>query len=188
MFAVMMPKPSSRPMSGDRKMKMMVLVQPLAMIAAKPSAGSVAPIRPPASACEDEEGSPHHQVSRFQTMAPSSEAKITVSTMPVPCALSMENWITPVPMVLATFTPPPNAATKLKKAAQTTATPGASTRVDTTVAMELAASWNPLMKSKNSARTISATTIWSIYACSSTTPSMTLATSSQRSVAVSIRS
>ena len=38
-----------------------------------------------------------------------------------------------------------NAATKLKKAAQMTACPGERTRVDTTVAMEFAASWNPLM-------------------------------------------
>src|SRR5579883_1667628 len=37
---------------------------------------------------------------------------------------------------------------KLKKAAQTTATRGLRTRVDTTVAMELAASWKPFMKSK----------------------------------------
>ena len=36
-------------------------------------------------------------------------------------------------------------ATKLKKAAQSTATRGDSTRVETTVAIELAASWNPLM-------------------------------------------
>ena len=76
---------------------------------------------------------------------------MTVSTMPVPCALSMSNWMMPLPMVFATLTPPPNAATKLKKAAQATAMPGASTRVETTVAMELAASWKPLRKSKTSA-------------------------------------
>ncbi len=51
----------------------------------------------------------------------------------------------PEPMVLATAVPKMNAATKLKKAAQTTALPGDSTRVDTTVAIELAASWKPLM-------------------------------------------
>ena len=45
----------------------------------------------------------------------------------------------------STPSPKPNAATKLKKAAQTTALPGESTRVDTTVAMEFAASWKPLM-------------------------------------------
>ena len=46
----------------------------------------------------------------------------------------------PLPTVLATAVPNPNAATKLKNAAQTTALPGDSTRVDTTVAMEFAAS------------------------------------------------
>src|SRR5437016_14553757 len=54
-------------------------------------------------------------------------------------------------MVLATAMPITKAATKLKKAAHTTATLGVSTRVDTTVAMLLAASWNPLKKSKQSA-------------------------------------
>ena len=39
----------------------------------------------------------------------------------------------------------------MKNAAQTTATPGESTRVETTVAIELALSWKPLMKSKTSA-------------------------------------
>src|SRR3989442_3268944 len=53
----------------------------------------------------------------------------------------------PLPMVVATATPKPKAATKLKNAAQTTATLGVSTRVDTTVAIEFAASWKPFMKS-----------------------------------------
>src|SRR5574342_5988 len=47
--------------------------------------------------------------------------------------------------------PSPKAATKLQKAAQTTACPGDSTRVETTVAIEFAASWKPLMKSNSSA-------------------------------------
>src|SRR5713226_3408874 len=80
----------------------------------------------------------------FQTMAPRSPARIThwsttlVST-------------TPLPTVVATWTPKPNAATKLKNAAHTTAWSGVNTRVETTVAIELAASWKPLMKSKTSA-------------------------------------
>src|SRR3989442_15463651 len=53
----------------------------------------------------------------------------------------------PLPMVVATATPKPKAATKLKNAAQTKATLGVSTRVDTTVAIEFAASWKPFMKS-----------------------------------------
>ena len=59
--------------------------------------------------------------------------------------------IIPLPMVLATAVPNANAAAKLKNAAQTTAFPGDSTRVETTVAIELAASWKPLMKSNASA-------------------------------------
>ena len=51
-------------------------------------------------------------------------------------------------MVLATWVPKNRKAMKLKAAAHTTASRGDSTRVDTTVAMELAASWNPLTKSK----------------------------------------
>jgi len=55
-------------------------------------------------------------------------------------------WVTtsmrimPLPMVLATAVPSRKAATKLKKAAHTTASFGERTRVETTVAMELAAS------------------------------------------------
>ncbi len=71
-------------------------------------------------------------------MAPLSPARMT----PV---VTMEMSTIPEPTVLATAVPNTNAATKLKKAAHTTALPGDSTRVETTVAMELAASWNPLM-------------------------------------------
>src|SRR5579863_4437386 len=54
----------------------------------------------------------------------------------------------PPPMVLATAVPSKKAATKLKKAAHSTASLGERTRVETTVAMLLAASWKPLRKSK----------------------------------------
>lgn len=43
---------------------------------------------------------------------------------------------------------------KFQKAAQATANLGDSTWVDTTVAMEFAASWKPLTKSKDSATRI----------------------------------
>ena len=85
------------------------------------------------SACEEEVGSPHHQVRTSQTTAPANPARITrVSTT--------ATSIIPLPMVLATAVPNPKAATKLKNAAHTTACMGESTRVVTTVAMELAAS------------------------------------------------
>src|SRR5262245_18405117 len=66
----------------------------------------------------------------------------------------MAESTTPLPTVFATLTPKPKAATKLKNAAHATACIGVSTRVDTTVAMELAASWKPLMKSKASTTTM----------------------------------
>src|SRR4030095_7461064 len=84
-------------------------------------------------------------------IAPMRAARIT-------SASTLSGRTMPLPMVRATFTPNPNAATKLKNAAQTTACVGLRTRVDTTVAIELAASWNPLMKSKSSATTTMKTT------------------------------
>ena len=36
---------------------------------------SAAPAKPPISACDDDDGRPHHQVSRFQTIAPISAAQ-----------------------------------------------------------------------------------------------------------------
>jgi hypothetical protein len=50
--------------------------------------------------------------------------------------------------VSATLGEKMNMATKLNSAAHSTAVCGLSTRVDTTVAIELAASWKPLMTSK----------------------------------------
>ena len=77
-------------------------------------------------------------------MAPTRPAKITpiVRTLCTTTSLAM---------VLATFVPKKRKAMKLKVAAHRTAWRGERTRVDTTVAMELAASWNPLTKSKPSA-------------------------------------
>src|SRR5947209_17986594 len=61
----------------------------------------------------------------------------------------------PVPMVLATCSPNTANATKVKKAAQNTAYRGRSTRVETMVAIELAASCRPFRKSNASATAIS---------------------------------
>src|SRR5579871_1339105 len=72
----------------------------------------------------------------------------------------------PFPTVLATWVPMTKAATKLKKAAQSTALVGDRTRVETTVAMELAASWKPLRKSKEMAtRTMTPiSAVWEVMA------------------------
>ena len=74
-----------------------------------------------------------YHVIKSQTIAPMRPAKITAKV--AACGSIM-----PLPIVLATAVPNPKAATKLKNAAQITALPGVSTRVETTVAMELAAS------------------------------------------------
>ena len=77
-------------------------------------------------------------------MAPAKPARITAG-------VTMAGSTTPLPMVFATWAPKTMKATKLKNADQATAVWGDSTRVLTTVAIELAASWNPLMKSNASA-------------------------------------
>ena len=92
-----------------------------------------------------------------------SAAKTTMSTTGVPWLRSVANSTIPLPIVAATFSSTPQstgaAEMKFKNAAQATAVIGASTRVDTTVAMEFAASWKPLMKSKARATTMRRTTV-----------------------------
>ena len=111
-------------------------------------------------------------------VAKAGPAAITAGSM-------LAGFTMPLPIVSATCTPKKRNATKLKKAAHRTAHRGERTRVDTTVAIEFAASWKPLTKSKTSATRMMALRVNIVQACSRTTPSMMLATSSQRSVAFS---
>ena len=90
------------------------------------------------SACEDEEGSPKYQVIRFQEIAPSSPASTTTSPW-VPLGGEMTSET-----VWATFWPR-SAPTKFMTAAIISAIRGVSARVDTEVAIALAASWKPLV-------------------------------------------
>src|SRR4029453_11869773 len=64
----------------------------------------------------------------------------------------------PLPMVAATERWKMNSAMKLNEAANRMACCGFRTPVDTTVAMEFAASWKPFMKSNTTASTTSKTT------------------------------
>ena len=80
-------------------------------------------------------------------MAPISPAKTTVG-------VTILMSIKPLPTVFATEVPKIRNAIKLKKAAQATACLGVSTRVETIVAIEFAASWVPLVKSKSRATKI----------------------------------
>src|SRR2546421_11808893 len=77
----------------------------------------------------------------FQVMAPRRPARSTFSS-----TISIRTI--PLPMVLATAVPKTKAAMKFQKAAQTTARKGVRTGVETTVAMELAASCQPFENSK----------------------------------------
>src|SRR6478735_9411366 len=93
---------------------------------------------------------PAHHVITFQTMAPISAAKMTRG-------VTMLGSTIPVPMVCATCRPKNRKAMKLKKPAQKTAARGGNTRVDTMVAIELAASCRPFRKSNSNATAISPT-------------------------------
>src|SRR6266852_2868848 len=138
---------SKNPASGDNTIASSVFDRPLQTAAEIPALAIPPPTNPPIKACELLEGIPSPHVIRFQTMAPIKAAKIT-------CASMMLGSTIPVPMVCATFNPNTMKATKLKNAAHSTAYCGRSTRVDTIVAIELAASCNPLRKSNSNATAI----------------------------------
>src|SRR5206468_9188140 len=95
---------------------------------------------PPTSACDELVGSPKYQVMTSHAIAPIKPAK----TAPFENA---DGSTTSFAIVAATAVPKMRNAAKLKNAAQATASRGDNTRVETTVAMEFAASWNPLKKS-----------------------------------------
>ena len=80
---------------------------------AMPAVTSTAPISPPNMACDELEGSPTSQVTRFQTMAPASPA----STV---CGFTSELSTMPELMVLATSVDR-QAPTTLSTAATATA-------------------------------------------------------------------
>jgi hypothetical protein len=82
-------------------------------------------------------------------MAPISAPNITAASTTSAATI-------PVPTVCATCRPKNKNAMKLKNAAHATAYSGRKTRVETTVAIELAASCSPFRKSKMSATEISA--------------------------------
>ena len=110
-----------------------------------PDCASAAPTSPPISACDDDDGSPSHQVSRFQTIAPSTAASTVFGVA------SPESMI-PLPTVEATAVVT-KAPARLAIAAIRTASRGESARVETEVATAFAVSWKPFVKSNASATT-----------------------------------
>src|SRR3954471_15155664 len=116
---------------------------PSPRIASGPEATNTETTMPPMSACDDDEGRPNHHVARFQAIAPIRPANTTVgvtasaSTMPLATVAATSSEM--------------NAPTKLKTADIATAARGDSARVEMLVAIALAVSWNPLVKSNASA-------------------------------------
>src|SRR3954453_12877721 len=100
-----------------------------------------APTSPPISACEDDDGSPKYQVTRFQVMAPTRAENTT--TIPEPLSSCLGSRI-PLPTVLATSVDT-SAPARLATAAKASATRGVRARVETAVAIALAASWKPFV-------------------------------------------
>ena len=136
-----------RPTIGEMTIAASVLRTPPQTMASPPALARPAPTSPPTRACELLDGNPAHQVIASQAMAPNSPANKTL-----PSIAFSETM--PVPNVFATCNPKTRKATKLKIAAQITAHFGDSTLVDTTVAIELAASCRPFMTSNSNATAI----------------------------------
>src|SRR4051812_9565955 len=100
-----------------------------------------APTRPPISACDDDEGRPKYQVTRFHVMAPTSAENTT--TIPEPLS-SCRGSRMPLPTVLATSVET-SAPARLATAARASATGRVSARGEAAVAIALAASWKALV-------------------------------------------
>src|SRR3954452_16312167 len=108
-----------------------------------PSAANAAPISPPIRACDELDGSPAHQVARFHAIAPTRPANTTVVVTALASTI-------PEPTVAATLREM-NAPAKFRIADSATANRGDIARVETDVAIALAVSWKPLVKSNASA-------------------------------------
>ena len=136
-------------MGENRAGKITVLSRPWTFTSLALLATIVAPITPPIRAWLELEGIVKYHVIRFQVIAPISAANTSESPA-VPartCALTM-----PLAMVAATLIET-NAPTRFSTADIATATRGLSAPVAIEVATALAVSWNPLVKSKQTAVT-----------------------------------
>src|SRR3954451_5880503 len=113
---------------------------PSAFTACGPAATTAAPMSPPISACEEDDGRPAHHVARFHVIAPTRPAK-TTGGVTAPASTM------PEPRVGGTFSEM-NAPAKFRTADIATATRGDIARVETDVAIAFAVSWKPFVKSK----------------------------------------
>src|SRR3954468_21323566 len=105
---------------------------PAPSTASAPDAANADPTTPPISACEELEGRPRYQVTRFQKIAPTSPAKMTVGVITSPLTTSFAT--------VAATASEMNAPAKLKIAAYATAIRGGIACVEIDVATTLAVS------------------------------------------------
>jgi len=103
-------------------------------------------MRPPKRACDELDGSPRSQVIRFHRIAPTNPAKMTVGVI-------LASSTSPLEIVFATSTDR-NAPIRLRMPAMMTAVRGFSALVAIEVAIALAVSWKPFVKSNASAVTM----------------------------------
>ena len=129
----------TKPTSGETTIGISTLSTIVAQCTRAPAA-SAEPTSPPIRACDDDDGSPNHQVIRFHAIAPSSPHR----TMTSPSTTENPSVLIVSLTVWATFWPS-SAPTKFMTAASVSATRGVKARVETDVAIALAASWKPLV-------------------------------------------
>jgi hypothetical protein len=90
-------KPMNAPIIGARTMNRIVLVKTAASrIESLGVCASAAPANAPINAWDDEDGRPHHQVSKFQVMAPMSVARMTpyvTLESATPLAIAADTWL-----------------------------------------------------------------------------------------------
>ena len=138
MRPVMSSHAPTKPRSGEPIIGRMIFsTTPLQMTPSTPALAIMAPMRPPKSACEELDGMPKCQVTKFQTTAPTRAAMTT-------CRVTRSVSTIPSPTVLATLVET-RAPRRLRPAAMSTAMRGDRARVDTEVAIALAVSWKPLV-------------------------------------------
>src|SRR5580658_2105981 len=113
---------------GDRPAGMMTFeTRPCHLIAWPPAAAMVAPITPPMRACDELDGMPNNQVSRFQVIPPARPAATTVS---------VTRFVSTSPLAIVAATASErNAPTRFSTPDKATATRGLSALVAIDVAI-----------------------------------------------------
>jgi hypothetical protein len=135
---------SKKPIKGERIKPIKTFSTPFIMIIPVPDVATAAPTMPDSMAWLDDVGRPKYHVTRSQTMAATRAEIIVICVIHATCTR-------PAPTILATAVPD-NAPTIFSTAAIDTATLGDKTLVETEVAIALAESWKPFMKSNATAR------------------------------------